>query len=81
MLMLILTQNSLIPRGKHEHLGHADFYGQNDSVFVSESRDLCSSLAITIRETSTVKDLSKLQIQKSLFKKPVVVSKANQRVT
>lgn len=42
---------------------------------------LCSSLAITIRETSTVKDLSKLQIQKSLFKKPVVVSKANQRVT
>ena len=41
---------------------------------------LCSSLAITIRET-TVKDLSKLQIQKSLFKKPVVVSKANQRVT
>lgn len=39
------------------------------------------SLAITIRETSTVKDLSKPQIQKNLFKKPVVVSKANQRVT
>lgn len=42
---------------------------------------LRSSLAITIRETSTVKDLSKPQIQKNLFKKPVVVSKANQRVT
>ena len=63
MLMFILTQNSLITRGKHKRLGHTDFYGQNDSVFISESRDFVLQSFITIRET-TVKDFSKPEIQK-----------------